>query len=462
MTTIEQEPTICVGLMTLKEGEVLSFELNGECEADGGLRLAAGSYRAQAEGGLIQLSGEPGAAVGAAREMLLTPHTSEQASFTVHGVTIGVDFHWERKESQQFQGALRLKLDAQGRLVVINEIALEKYITSVISSEMSATAHPELLRAHAIISRSWLLAQIAPWNVGRTQADASASAMQTNSRGEQELIRWYAREAHTDFDVCADDHCQRYQGITKATVPAVFEAVRATYGLVLTDGRTVCDARFSKCCGGMTESYAAVWDATEIPYLTVLYDGEEFPTEYKLPLTNEENAAAWIEGEPPAFCHTRDESVLLRILPGFDQETRNFYRWRVTLAQEELQALLSRKVGVDLGAIIALEPVERAASGRLVRLRIVGEAGTLVIGKELEIRRALSPSHLYSSAFVVRAADSRTEFPASFTLIGAGWGHGVGLCQIGAALMAERGYEHRQILAHYYPGAALHLLYPSA
>lgn len=459
---IDREPTIAVGLMTLKDAaEALRFELHGEFVTAGGDRLAAGGYRATAQGGRVSLNNDAGETLFAARELALTP-VAEAASFTIHGVTIGVDFHWERKESQKFEGALRLKLDAEQRLIAINEIALERYITSVISSEMSATAHPELLRAHAVISRSWLLAQIAPWSAGRTQADCSRTGITTNAKGEQEVIRWYAKEAHTDFDVCADDHCQRYQGITKATVPAVFEAVHATYGLVLTAGATVCDARFSKCCGGMTEAYSAAWDPTEIPYLTVLYDGEAFPADYKLPLTDEENAAAWIEGAPPAFCNTNDQSVLSRILPGFDQETRDFYRWRVTLNQEEVQDLLWKKLGVDLGAIITMEPVERAASGRLVKLRIVGEAETLVIGKELEIRRALSPSHLYSSAFVVRTESAMTEFPAHFTLLGAGWGHGVGLCQIGAALMAERGYEHRPILEHYYPGARLHQLYPAA
>jgi stage II sporulation protein D len=461
VTTIEREPTIAVGLMTMKEGEALNFDLGGDFEAGDGSRLAARGYRAWVEGGLIQVSDHEGAAISAAREVRIRPVAPEQASLTIHGVTIGVDFHWERKESQRFQGALRLKLDAQGRLIVINEVALESYITSVISSEMSATAHPELLRAHAVVSRSWLLAQVAPWNAGRAQADASAGEIQTNARGEQELLRWYAKEAHTDFDVCADDHCQRYQGITKATVPAVFEAVRATYGQVLTDGQTVCDARFSKCCGGMVEEYSAVWDKTEIAYLASFYDGESFPAEYRLPLSDEANAEAWILGQPPAFCNTRDESILSRILTGFDQETTDFYRWRVTLTQDELQSLLWKKLGVDLGAVIALEPVERAKSGRLVRLRIVGEGESLVIGKELEIRRAFSPSHLYSSAFVVRAEDGESEFPASFTLIGAGWGHGVGLCQIGAALMAERGYEWRQMVGHYYPGARLGALYPA-
>jgi len=462
--TIDREPTIAVGLMTLKDEEAtLNFDLHGDFMTPDSTRLASGSYVAKVPRGRIQITAQSDNQQFDVKELLLTPADDSHSSFTLHGVTIGIDFHWERKESQRFQGALRLKLDADGRLIVINEISLERYITSVISSEMSATANPELLRAHAIVSRSWLLAQIKPWNTGRANADASQVTVKTNERGEEELIRWYAKEAHTEFDVCADDHCQRYQGITKATVPAVFEAVRATYGLVLTDGETVCDARFSKCCGGMTERYADVWDNTDIPYLTVFYDGEEFPTEYKLPLSDEVNAEAWMLGAPPAFCNTQDETILSRILPGFDQETRDFYRWRVTYTQQELQDLLWKKLGIDLGAIIAMEPVERAASGRLVKLRIIGENETLIIGKELEIRRALSPSHLYSSAFIVRSEDEgeESEFPSQFTLIGAGWGHGVGLCQIGAALMAERGYEHTKIVSHYYPGASLHRLYAS-
>ena len=237
----------------------------------------------------------------------------------------------------------------------------------------------------------------------------------------------------------------------------MFETIKSTRGRVLTYAETICDARFSKCCGGMVEDYAAAWDNTNLPYLTVLYDGENFPTEFALPLTDEANARQWILGAPPAFCNTQDKEILARILPGFDQETTDFYRWKVTLTQDELQALLHKKLGVDFGAILKLEPVERAASGRLVRLRIVGEKATLMVGKELEIRRAFSPSHLYSAAFIIEADLAPT--PKYFTLQGAGWGHGVGLCQIGAALMAERGYEHQQILTHYYPGAELDQLY---
>ncbi len=449
MKKIEQEPIIAVGAMTIPAGKV-SFTLQGEFVTNNQSTLSAGQYHVNVTGKSVQLSN--GSVFDS--EVTLTPAAA--ASFTVHDVVIGINFHWERKEDQSFQGALKLKIDGAGNLLVINLVPLEQYVTSVISSEMSATSNLELLKAHSIISRGWLLAQIKPWRIER-QTDLSNGAISTNAQGEKELIRWYAREAHTEFDVCADDHCQRYQGITKATDPRVFETIKSTRGNVLTFDETICDARFSKCCGGMVEDYAAAWDNTKLDYLTVLYDGEHFPAEYQLPLSDEANARQWILGHPSAFCNTQDKEILARILPGFDQETTDFYRWKVALMQDEVQSLLQKKLGVDFGAILKLEPVERAESGRLVKLRIVGEKLTLVVGKELEIRRAFSPSHLYSSAFIIEADDS--PIPKHFILHGAGWGHGVGLCQIGAALMAERGYEYQKILMHYYPGATLHLLY---
>ncbi len=450
MKKIEHEPIIAVGLMNLPSGNV-SFELHGDFLTANNIALAAGNYQTTVSDGIIQFSN------GSffTSEITLSPN-DPTASFTIHDVVIGIGFHWERKENQSFQGALKLKIDTNGNLQIINLAPLEDYITSVISSEMSATANIELLKAHSIISRSWLLAQIKPWRIER-QTDLSNGAIFTNEDGDQELIRWYAKEAHTEFDVCADDHCQRYQGITKATQQRVFETIKSTRGSVLTFEETICDARFSKCCGGMVEAYEAVWDNTKLDYLRVFYDEENFPAEYELSLTNEVNATKWILNSPPAFCNTKDKEVLAKILPGFDQETTDFYRWKVTLTQEEIQSLLLKKLGVDFGAILKLEPVARAESGRLIKLRIVGEKSSLIVGKELEIRRALSPSHLYSSAFIIEADSA--PIPKYFTLYGAGWGHGVGLCQIGAALMAERNYDFQKILTHYYPGAGLHPLY---
>lgn len=445
---IDGEPVVSVGLMTGAEN--VAFELKGAFVNSTGERLEAGSYRATPSGAGVEIISNAGWRDISASEYRLAP-VGPSASFIIRDVTIGIDFHWHRKQDQEFQRALKLKLDADGKLTVINEISVEGYLTSVISSEMSANSHPELLKAHSIISRSWLLAQIKPWKKERHKPSFEVQT----SGGEKRLIRWYDQESHGDFDVCADDHCQRYQGATKATSAKVHEAIRATFGQVLVYGDELCDARFSKSCGGMTESYEAAWEDSPKPYLAVSYDGEKFPEGFNLPLTEEANAERWIRNSPPGFCNTNDKTILGKILPDFDQETTDFYRWRVTIAQDELQKLLREKLGVDFSFIRRLEPVERGGSGRITQLRIVGERETMVIGKELEIRRALSPSHLYSSAFVVESDRSS----AAFTLIGAGWGHGVGLCQIGAALMAERGYDFKRILEHYYRGARLYELY---
>lgn len=453
MIQIERQPIVSVGLMNPAEN--ICFELKGDFADQNGVRFSAGAYQTAIACNRVEIVDASGRRFSSGAELCLSPIDSG-SSFIVRDVIIGIDFHWEQKQDQCFQGALRLKLRADGRLVVINDIAVEAYLTSVISSEMSAMADAELLKAHSVISRSWLLAQMAEWKRPRVKSEPKIEFV----NGERQLIRWYDQESHTDFDVCADDHCQRYQGVTKATSPMVFAAIQETFGQVLTYGGELCDARFSKSCGGMTESFEAAWADEKIPYLAVSYDGEAFPQKFKLPLTDEANAENWIRLSPPAFCNTTDAKVLGKILPDFDQATRDFYRWRVTLEQSELQALLRRKLGIEFGAIRNLEPVERAASGRLVKLRIVGERETLIIGKELEIRRALSPSHLYSSAFVVETDGE--DAPRHFTLTGAGWGHGVGLCQIGAALMAECGFSFAQILEHYYRGASLHTLYPNS
>ncbi|MBO0798786.1 MAG: SpoIID/LytB domain-containing protein [Blastocatellia bacterium] len=448
---IDREPRVSVGLLTGVRR--VSFDLKGPFGAADGALFHTGSYIAMVGPGRIEIDGSSGKCF--APEFYLAP-VDPESTFVIHDVLIGIDFHWERKEAEKFQGNLSLKLDATAAsLIVINETSIESYLNSVISSEMSACAHPELLKAHSIISRSWLLAQL---KEGKPERSASQQLMQAGAA--RELIRWYDRENHAEFDVCADDHCQRYHGIAQAASPLVSEAVQSTHGQVLTYEGMLCDTRYSKSCGGMTESYAAAWGDEEVPYLPVIYDGESFPSGYDLPLRDEANAAAWIRNSPPAYCNTKDRRILEKILPDFDQETADFYRWRVVLKQEELGELLRKKLGVDFGAILSLIPVERGGSGRIVRLRIAGERETMIVGKELEIRRALSPSHLYSSAFVAEADDRpASRFPSQFTLIGAGWGHGVGLCQIGAALMAERGYNYRQILAHYYRGAELQAHY---
>jgi peptidoglycan hydrolase-like amidase len=386
-----------------------------------------------------------------APQLVLSPVDPAKARFTVHGITIGIEFHWERKESQTFQGALVLKPLRNG-IVLVNQVPIETYLASVISSEMSAASPPELLRAHSIVSRSWLLFQLT--ELGSTETSLPGA------HTDDQIIRWYDRESHSEFDVCADDHCQRYQGITKAHSASAFEAIQATRGQVLVFGDQICDARYSKSCGGMTERYSAAWQDLTLPYLEAVYDGPGQPEGFALPLTNEANARGWIASSPPAFCNVESAELLRRILPGFDQETRDFYRWRVEYSAEEISELISRRLGIDFGRILGLEAVERGESGRIIKLRITGEKKTMIVGKELEIRRALSSSHLYSSAFVVEPElDQPTGKRASFRLVGAGWGHGVGLCQIGAAAMAEVGYGHADILAHYFRGATIRALY---
>lgn len=420
-----------------------------------------------------------GDTVVASNEVVLVPTDFQRCLFTFFGITIGKDFHWQREEKQSFRGVLRIRVEeAQptSRLLAINEIPLESYLTSVISSEMSASSPMEFLKAHAVISRSWLLAQVlrdrdagcGMRDTGLTPASRISHLASGNNAlsGETEhldgivlrIIRWTDRESHSNFDVCADDHCQRYQGITKAHSQTVYDAVTQTRGQVLMFNDQIADARFSKCCGGMIEDYRSAWHDRDVPYLRGgRFDGDAMPPDASLPLTLDANAARWITSQPPAYCNTTDRTLLEQILPDFDLETTNFFRWETVLEQEELQNLLMTKLGLDLGPIFALEPVERGASGRIVRLRIVGERGSLILGKELEIRRALSLSHLYSSAFIVRPEG--TLAPDRFHLIGAGWGHGVGLCQIGAAVMAASSSGYLKILAHYFPGCELKTMY---
>ena len=380
---------------------------------------------------------------------------SADASFSLSGVTIGVNFHWERKETQTFLGTLRFVVESD-KIVAINELPVEKYLESVISSEMSATSSLELLKAHAVISRSWLLAQMKK----RREVAESGNNFFSFTKKEDTLIRWYDREDHTLFDVCADDHCQRYQGITKETSPHVAEAIRQTKGQILMDGEEICDARFSKCCGGITEEFQYCWEDTPKTYLTAVRD-IALGVEHTLPnLTNEEEAEKWIRFNRPAFCNTQDKKILSEVLNDYDQETVNFYRWKETLSQEKLQQLIADKLKMDLGAILDMKAVERGKSGRISKLQIIGTEKTFTIGKELEIRRTLSDSHLLSSAFVVDKYDMDEQgVPQRFELIGAGWGHGVGLCQIGAAVMGEQGYHYDAILLHYYQGAEIKKLY---
>ena len=413
----EGTPLVSVGIVG---AESITFTLNGYGE-DGSSRTAT------IHNGLIQYDGK-------AHTRLCFKPQSPDDSFSLMDVVIGVNFHWQRLETQTFRGSLRLLADG-GKIWAINDLPVEDYLESVISSEMSAQSSLPLLMAHAVISRSWLMSQIDGNTAPNTQA----------SLGDA-FIRWYDHTDHTLFDVCADDHCQRYQGITKETSPNVAEAIRRTRGELLTYGDEICDARFSKCCGGAMEEFQYCWDDTPKPYLKGIGDTPEAT----IPdLTVEENARQWILSSPKSFCNTTDKRILSQVLNDYDQETTDFYRWRVSYTQEELSKLVEKKLGAGLGTITDMRPLKRGTSGRICELRITGTKKTIVVGKELEIRRALSESHLYSSAFVVEKQGD------TFTLIGAGWGHGVGLCQIGAAVMGDKGYAYDEILRHYYPGAEI-------
>lgn len=413
----EGTPLVSVGIVG---AESITFTLNGYGE-DGSSRTAT------IHNGLIQYDGK-------AHTRLCFKPQSPDDSFSLMDVVIGVNFHWQRLETQTFRGSLRLLADG-GKIWAINDLPVEDYLESVISSEMSAQSSLPLLMAHAVISRSWLMSQIDGNTAPNTQA----------SHGDA-FIRWYDHTDHTLFDVCADDHCQRYQGITKETSPNVAEAIRRTRGELLTYGDEICDARFSKCCGGAMEEFQYCWDDTPKPYLKGIGDT---PEETIPDLTVEENARQWILSSPKSFCNTTDKRILSQVLNDYDQETTDFYRWRVSYTQEELSKLVEKKLGEGLGTITDMRPLKRGTSGRICELRITGTKKTIVVGKELEIRRALSESHLYSSAFVVEKQGD------TFTLIGAGWGHGVGLCQIGAAVMGDKGYAYDEILRHYYPGAEI-------
>ena len=445
-----KQPNVNVGIVS---GQKIHFSLNKPYLAKG--EMVTGEQEvAFSEGGILWNGNQYSS---------LTFHPqSADASFSLSDVTIGVNFHWERKETQTFLGTLHFVVESD-KICAINELPVERYLESVISSEMSATSSLELLKTHAVISRSWLLAQMKK----RREVAESGNNFFSFVKKDDRLIRWYDREDHTIFDVCADDHCQRYQGITKETSPHVAEAIRQTKGQILMDGDDICDARFSKCCGGVTEEFQYCWEDTPKNYLSSVRDiiqgvksvGSAAPA--PLPSLQDEAAAdAWIRSNPPAFCNTTDKKILSQVLNDYDQETADFYRWKVTLTQEKLQQLLDEKLKMSFGDIIDLQAEERGKSGRISKLRIVGTEKTFVIGKELEIRRALSDTHLYSSAFVVDRYDINEKgVPQRFDIIGAGWGHGVGLCQIGAAVMGEEGFDYDAILLHYYQGAEIKKVY---
>lgn len=451
---LAQEPFIHVGILA---SESIHFELNGDFKTENQL-VPGGKYAAIINGNQVS--------IGITKQpyILLKP-IKDSSTFLLKKVKIGIGFHWEQKEDQAFKGSLLLQVE-NGRVRAINIVKLENYLESVISSEMSAMNDLTLLKAHAIVSRSWLLAQI--HNKGKCHPDDEEGSTPNNDKQIprrfaslgmtqtlEKITKWYDREDHETFDVCADDHCQRYQGITKAISENAHRAVSETSGQVLMYNSEICDARFSKCCGGITENFENVWQPVKVPYLTSITDNINLD-KFQKTIRIED----FIQSSPEAFCNTSDPEILSQVLIDFDQKTTDFYRWTKTYSQEELSSLLEKKSGIHFGQIIDMVPIKRGLSGRIIQLKIVGSNRQVIVGKELEIRKWLSDSHLYSSAFVVeRKFDRDKTIPSTFTLKGAGWGHGVGMCQIGAAVMSHRGYTSEEILSHYFQSASLNKLY---
>jgi SpoIID/LytB domain protein len=444
------EPLISVGILTDNK---VTFELYGDYSSNVAKKKLNGRFIAEVINNEIVCKSADDKIISK-DELFFEPGDITTDTFQIRDVTIGVKFHWERKEKQSFAGTLKLKKDSD-KLAVINIIPIEKYLTSVISSEMSAKSSLQLLKAHSIISRSWLLAQIEKSKSLKTTKSKYLSSFDSSD----EHIKWYDREDHKLFDVCADDHCQRYQGVTKVFTDIARNAVKQTHGIVLVSFDKLCDARFSKSCGGISESFENVWEPIKYDYLTSIYD-YKFPSEnFVTDFSSEKNSVRWIKGNPPSFCNTTDKKILSQVLLDFDQETTDFFRWKVSYTQDEISEIIKTKSEIDFGNIIDLIPVQRGKSSRLIKLKIVGSKKTLVVGKELEIRKFLSKSHLYSSAIVIEKAEIQNGIPQKFEIFGAGWGHGVGLCQIGAAVMAEKGHEFDEILLHYFKNAELKKIY---
>ncbi|MFN3694909.1 MAG: SpoIID/LytB domain-containing protein [Ignavibacterium sp.] len=443
------EPWLNVGILT---DDKIKFELYGDFGSIATNKTLSGVFTAELKNNKIICEGSS-IKFEADNEIIFEPSDPVSESFLLRDVIIGVKFHWERREKQRFNYFLKI-IKNGNQLTAINYLPVEAYLTSVISSEMSAKCSINLLRSQAVVARSWLLAQLQNKEKEKKK-DTSLQPVRT----EKELITWYGREAHTLFDVCADDHCQRFQGVTKVTTDTAKKAIKDTRGIVLISDGEICDTRYSKSCGGMSEAYENVWEPVKYDYLQPVIDYKFEPENLDLDLTKEENAVKWIKSNPPAFCNTTDPKILNQILLDYDQETKDFYRWKVEYSQNELSNLIKEKLGIDFGDIMDLIPIERGYSARLIKLKIVGTKKSLVIGKELEIRRVLSPSHLYSSAFYVEKGNIENGVPQKFVLHGAGWGHGVGLCQIGAAVMAEQGYQFDEILVHYFQNAQIKRIY---
>ncbi len=442
------EPLLRVGIQADSK---IKFELYGDFSVPGYKESFNGVFTAEVKDDKIICKCKK-SKIESKDKINFYPANPISESFLLWDVIIGHKFHWERKEKQRFNYSLKLIREGD-RIEVINELPLEAYLTSVISSEMNAKSSVELLKAQAVVARSWVLAQISKKERSNTIPGDQISF----TGSEDEIIKWYDHQDHTIFDVCADDHCQRFQGVSKIISENARSAIEQTRGIVLLSGGNICDTRYSKCCGGITESYENVWDAFKHNYLVSVVDYKYEPENFKTDFSDESNARKWMLGNPPAFCNTTDHKILSDILVDYDRETKDFYRWKIEYEQDEISDLIKNTTGIDFGNIIDLIPAERGYSARIIKLKIVGTKRSLLLGKELEIRRVLSKTHLYSAAFVVEKVGK--DIPEKFILHGAGWGHGVGMCQIGAAVMAEMGYNFDEILSHYFKNSELKKIY---
>jgi stage II sporulation protein D len=443
-----KEPIVSIGILSEKE---IHFDLYGEYinQSDG--NKLSGRFKAAIEGDRIKISNENKEQIFPSGTTFL-PEDIEAESFLLKEVVIGRNFHWEKKENQRFRGSLKF-IKENDLITAINILPLEEYLSSVISSEMSSNSSPELLKAHAIVSRGWLLAQL------EKKQQNKKNKYKTNSLNEDEIIRWYDQDDHLYYDFCADDHCQRYQGVTKIVNENALNSINNTRGLVLEYENTICDTRYSKCCGGITESFENVWEPVIHPYLSSVTDYKFELDDYETDLTAEKSAVNWIKNSPNAFCNTSEQKILSQVLVDFDKSTNDFFRWQVNYTQNEITELVRTKSGFDCGNILDLIPLERGHSGRIIKLKIIGNRKSITIGKELEIRKTLSPTHLYSSAFFITKEEIINKIPQRFIIKGAGWGHGVGLCQIGAAVMSGLGYGFDEILTHYFKNSVIHKIY---
>ena len=447
MNTLIKPPVVKVGILS---DEKIEFGLYGNYSAYGFNQTFNGVINAELKDGKIICRFEQ-KTVEVSDEIQFDPSNEKIDYFLFNEIKIGQSFHWEYKEKERFRGSLLLK-KWEGKIVVINLINIENYLRSVISSEMSDKSTLQALKAHAVVSRSWILSHM-------TTEEFKKNKIENELEKDTEHITWTKRQEHTLYDVCATDHCQRYHGITKLSTGMALRAINETKGLVLTYKNKICDTRYSKCCGGISESFENVWEPKKIEYLSSIIDYKFEPENYSMDFSNEECSRKWISNSPPAFCNTNDKTILSNILVKYDQQTNDFYRWEVKYNQQTLAKIIKDKTVIDFGEIIDLIPGERGDSSRLITLKIVGTKKTLIVGKELEIRRILSKTHLYSSAIVIEKQDVKEGVPQKFIIKGAGWGHGVGLCQIGAAVMSAEGYKFDEILSHYFSKATLKKIY---